>query len=64
MTLESDAKTEEKLARGLENEMRNLANFHQALESLGSFCLKQKMYELKIYREVIYHDCKDLCFQK
>ena len=30
MTLESDAKIEEKLARGLENDMRNLANFHQS----------------------------------
>ena len=29
MTLESDAKFEEKLTCGLENDMRNLANFHQ-----------------------------------
>ena len=30
MTLESDAKFEEKLTRGLENNMRNVANFHQS----------------------------------
>ena len=29
MTLECDAKFEEKLTCGLENDMRNLANFHQ-----------------------------------
>ena len=30
MTLKSDAKFEEKLTCGLENGMRNLANFHQS----------------------------------
>ena len=30
MTLKSDAKFEEKLACGLENDMRNLANFYQS----------------------------------
>ena len=30
MTLESDAKFEEKLTCGLENYMRNSANFHQS----------------------------------
>ena len=29
MTLKSDTKFEEKLTCGLENNMRNLANFHQ-----------------------------------
>ena len=29
MTLESDTKFEEKLTGGLENNMSNLANFHQ-----------------------------------
>ena len=29
MTLKSDAKFGEKLTDGLENDMRNLANFHQ-----------------------------------
>ena len=30
MTLKSDEKFEEKLACGLENDMRTLANFHQS----------------------------------
>ena len=30
MTLQSDAKFEEKLTYGLENDMRNLAKFHQS----------------------------------
>ena len=30
MTLKSDAKFEEKLTYWLENDMRNLANFHQS----------------------------------
>ena len=32
MTLRSDAKLEEKLTCGLENDMRNLANFHQSTQ--------------------------------
>ena len=63
MTLESDTKFEEKVTCGLENDMRNLANFHQStFESLnignfiGSFYPKQKLYELKIYRGVLRHD--------
>ena len=35
MTLESDAKFEEKLTCGLENNMRNLANFHKSTGELG-----------------------------
>ena len=30
MTLKSDAKFEEKLTCGSENDMRNIANFHQS----------------------------------
>ena len=29
MTLKNDAKFEEKITCGLENDMRNMANFHQ-----------------------------------
>ena len=32
MTLERDAKSEEKLTCGLENDMRNLANFHKSTQ--------------------------------
>ena len=30
MTLKSDVKFEEKLTSGLENDMRNMVNFHQS----------------------------------
>ena len=33
MTLECHAKYEEKLTCGLENDMRNLANFHQSTQN-------------------------------
>ena len=33
MTLECDAKFEEKLTYGLENEMRNLVNFYQRTQN-------------------------------
>ena len=34
MTMKSDAKFEDKLTCGLENDMSNMANFHQTIESL------------------------------
>ena len=46
MTMKSYAKFKEKLTCGLENDMRNLAIFTRALESvkmgslMGSFCTK------------------------
>ena len=69
MTLESDAKFEEKLTCGLENNMMNLANFHQSTRKLGLkigtfmgyFCPKQKMYELKIHRGVMCYDNEERC---
>ena len=67
MALKIDTKFEGKLTCAFKNDMRNLANFHQStFESLkigtfiGSFNPKQKMYELKIYRGVIF----DLSTQK
>ena len=57
MTLECDAKFEENLTCGLENDMRNLANFDpraHKIFKIGTFIVsfypKQKMYDLKIYR--------------
>ena len=69
MTPESDAKFEEKLTCGLENNMRNLANFHQSTWKLvlkignfmGYFYPKQKMYELKIHRGVMCCDNGERC---
>ena len=65
MTLKSDAKFEEKLTCCLENDMRNLANFHQSTESvkigtlMGSFWPKQKINDLKIYRGVMCLDSEE-----
>ena len=63
MALKIDAKFEGKLTCAFKNDMRNLANFHQStFESLkigtlmGSFYPKQKMYEIKTYKEVMCHD--------
>ena len=37
MTLESDAEFEEKLTCGLENDMRNLADFYQSTRKLQNW---------------------------
>ena len=61
-TLKRYANFEEKLTGGLKKELKNLANFTRALESvkigtlMGSFCPKLKRYDLKIYRGAMYHD--------
>ena len=54
---------EGELTCAFKNEMRNLANFHQTMFGslkigtfMRSFYPKQKMYQLKIYREVLGHD--------
>ena len=44
MTLKSDAKFEGKLPCGLENDIKNLANFHRLKNS--DFILESKMAEL------------------
>ena len=68
MALESDAKMEEKLTCGLENN-RNLVNFHQSTSKLGLkigtfmgyFYPKQEMCELKIHRGVMCYDKEERC---
>ena len=59
MVLKSNAKFEENLTCGLENDMGNLTNFYQSIFKnlkiktfIGSFYPKQKIYEIKIYREL------------
>ena len=58
MKIKSHAKLEEKRTCGLENDMRNLANFHEKLESvkigilMGSFFPKQKMHEIQLTEEL------------
>ena len=66
MPLNIDAKFERKMTCAFKNDMKNLANFHQNMfESLkigtlmGSFYLKQKIYELEIYREVLCNNNKE-----
>ena len=61
ITLKSDAKFEQKLICGLKmTEVWQI--FTRAFENLkigtfmGSLYPKQKMYEFKIYRGVLYHD--------
>ena len=56
ITLKSHAKFEEKLTRGLENDMRNLANFYQNMSKLVFSCdhfvesrkyMSYKLHELR-----------------
>ena len=63
IALNIDATFERKLTCAFKNDMRNLANFYQSMFGsqkigplIGSFCSKQKMYELKIYRGALCHD--------
>ena len=58
-----DVTFEGKLTYAFTKGKRNLANFRQSMFGclkirtlMGSFYSKQKMYELKIYREVLCHD--------
>ena len=66
MALNIDATFEGKLTCGFINDMRNLAHFHQSMFGrlkigtlIGSFYQKQKMHELKLYREGLCHDIKE-----
>ena len=62
MTMKSDGKFEKKLTLGSKNDTRNLVNFHPTTQksknftSMGYFCPKYMRFELKKYREVIFHD--------
>ena len=63
MALKIDANFEGKLTCAFRNGIKNLANFHQStFESpeigtlMGFVYPKQKMYEIKTYREVMCHD--------
>ena len=65
MTLESDAKFEEKLTCGLENYLRNLTNFHQSKRKFkienrkcmnfkftGELCVMEVKNDAKIEKEL------------
>ena len=62
MTLKSDAKFKEKLTCGFKYDMRNLVNFHPTTQKsenftlMGYLCPNYMSFELKKYREVVFHD--------
>ena len=62
MILEIDAKFEEKLIFGFENNIKSFASLYQTTCNLkmgtlmGFFCPKLKIFELKIYRGVMCHE--------
>ena len=59
ITFKNDAKFEEKLACGLENEIRNLVNFHESTQKCQNWDSKVQMYELKLYWGVSCHDSEE-----
>ena len=67
MTMKGGAKFEEKLTCGLENDRRNLVNFHQSTQKSQNWNVdeipssKKRMYELKMYTVVICHDNEEGC---
>ena len=67
MTLQCDAKFEDKLTCGLENDMRNLANFHQSTWNSQNwdihwiFYTKQKICEVKTQRGVMRYGNEECC---
>ena len=65
MELNTDATFEGKLTCAFKHDIRNLAHFHQSMFGslkigtlMASFCLKLKVYELKIYRGWCKNDAK------
>ena len=62
MTLKSDVKFKEKPTCGFKYDMKDLVNFHATTQksknftSISYFCPKHIRFELKKYREVIFHD--------
>ena len=63
MTLESNAKSEEKLNCGLENDIRNLANLHQSMfESLKIWILMDPFIQSRKYMSLKFTG--ELCVMK
>ena len=60
MILDSVPKFQGELTCSLENDRSNLEYFHQST-LMKSFYPKQKMCEIKSYREVMCHDKEEQC---
>ena len=67
MTLESDAKSKEKLICSFIYDMKNLMKFHPTTQKSKNFTLmdyfrpKYMRFELKKYSGVIFHDTEQWC---
>ena len=67
MTLKSDAEFKEKVTCGFKYDMKDLVNFHpitqrsKSFTLMAYFCRKYMGFELKRYREVIFHDTEQRC---
>ena len=66
MTLKSDAKFKGKLTRDMENDLRNLVNFHASsrkpenLHLIGTFCPKHIKFWMEKYKRVtMSHDTEE-----
>ena len=66
MTVESDAKFEEKLALGFKNDMANLVNFNASSGKSEYFhfvvlllSIAYKTFQLKMCRRIISHDTEE-----
>ena len=65
MTMKSDVKFNKKQTCGFKHDMKDLVNFHpstqksESFTSIGYFCRKYMMFDLKKYRGVILHDTED-----
>ena len=61
MTLMSGGKLEEKVICSLENDMRNLANFHQSTQKSQNCDWSRKCMCLKVTGEVMCLDNEERC---
>ena len=62
MTLKDDAKFEKNLTCDLENDMRNMSNFHQTTWKFQNWDFDGILFnELKIHRGVMCHDNEEWC---
>ena len=66
ITMMNDAKTEDELTCQFKIDMINLTNFEKSKVSkiytlMGCFWLKYTIFELKMYRGIVFHDTRVWC---